>query len=112
MGGCWRLPQQPSAVLAQLSVILYAHRAYVLRYESALEELSLNRRIFQSVTSGISVADAMSPDFPLVYVNPAFEVMTGYSLEEVLGTNCRFLQRDGPGPAGTDGDSRGAQEQA
>ncbi len=91
--GILPLPQTPSAVLAQLSVILYAHRAYVQRYESALEELSLNRRIFQSVTSGISVADAMADEFPLVYVNPAFEVMTGYSLEEIVGKNCRFLQQ-------------------
>jgi PAS domain S-box-containing protein len=98
--GLVELPQSPTHVLAQLSVILYAHRAYTLRYESALEELNLNRRIFQSVTSGISVSDALAPDFPLVYVNPAFEVMTGYSLEEVEGRNCRFLQgqdRDQPG---------------
>lgn len=92
--GILALPQQPAVVLAHLSVILYAHRAYVQRYESALEELHLNRRIFRSVTSGISVADALEPDFPLVYVNPAFEVMTGYSLEEVVGRNCRLLQRE------------------
>ncbi len=37
---------------------------------------------------------------PLMYVNPSFEIMTGYSLEEVEGKNCRFLQRgekDQPG---------------
>ncbi len=94
------LPQLPSVVLAQLSVILYAHRANVRRYESALDELVLNRSIFRSVTSGISVASATKPDFPLVYVNPAFEVISGYSLEEIQGKNCRFLQgeeRDQPG---------------
>jgi two-component system sporulation sensor kinase C len=98
--GVIALPQRPSVALAQLSVILYAHRAYVLRYQSAVEELNLNRRIFRSVTSGISVADALHPDLPLVYVNPAFEVMTGYSLEEIIGRNCRLLQgkdRDQPG---------------
>jgi PAS domain S-box-containing protein len=60
----------------------------------------LNRRIFRSVTNGISVANATLPNMPLTYVNPAFEVMTGYSLEEVVGKNCRFLQggeRDQPG---------------
>ncbi len=92
--GVLSLAQPPALVLAQLSVILYAHRTYVQRYDSALEELNLNRRIFRSVTSGISIADATKPDFPLVYVNPAFEVMTGYSLEDISGTNCRFLQRD------------------
>ena len=98
--GILRLPMLPGALAAQLSLILYAHRAFAQRYESALEELHLNRRIFRSVTSGISVANAELDDLPLVYVNPAFEVMTGYSLEEVQGKNCRFLQgedRDQPG---------------
>ncbi len=90
--GVLAMPLTPSTLASQLSVILYAHRAFARRYETALEELHLNRRIFRSVTSGISVANASLPDLPLVYVNPAFEVMTGYCLEEVQGKNCRFLQ--------------------
>jgi two-component system sporulation sensor kinase C len=92
--GVLALPQQPAQLAAQLSLLLYAHRAYARRYQDALEELHLNRRIFRSVTSGISVANAMEPDIPLTYVNPAFEAMTGYALEEVVGKNCRFLQGD------------------
>jgi two-component system, sporulation sensor kinase C len=88
------LPQLPAVVLAQLSVILYAHRSTAKRYSNALDELQLNRRIFRSVTSGISIATAAEPDLPLSYVNPAFEVITGYSLEEVAGKNCRFLQHE------------------
>ncbi len=98
--GVLTLPQEPGTVVAQLGLFLYAHRAYARRYVTAMEELHLNRRIFRSVTSGISVANATLPDMPLVYVNPAFEVMTGYSLEEVRGENCRFLQNgetDQPG---------------
>ena len=94
------LPQDPAPIVAQLGLILYSHRAFARRYQSALEELHLNRRIFRSVTNGISVANAMLPDMPLVYVNPAFEAMTGYSLEESVGKNCRFLQNgdhDQPG---------------
>ena len=90
--GVLTLPLTPAAVASQLSLIVYAHRAFARRYHNALEELHLNRRIFRSVTSGISVANAALPDLPLVYVNPAFEVMTGYCLEEVQGRNCRFLQ--------------------
>ena len=86
------LQQDPAYLLAQLSVVLYAHRAYVRRYGSALEELQLTRSIFTSLTSGISVANATLPGMPLMYVNPAFESMTGYRLEEVQGRNCRFLQ--------------------
>jgi two-component system sporulation sensor kinase C len=98
--GLLALPQQPAMVLAQLSVILYAHRAHIYRVESALEELHLNRRIFRSVTSGIVVASATQPENPVTYVNPAFEVTTGYSLEEVLGQNYHLLHgkdEDQPG---------------
>ncbi len=98
--GVLPLPQDPAAIVSQLGLILYAHRAFARRYQSALEELHLNRRIFRSVTSGISVSNAQLPDLPLVYVNPAFEAMTGYSLEEVQGINCRFLQRGEGGQPG------------
>lgn len=97
--GVLTLPEQPSLLTAQLGVILYAHRAFVRRYRDAIEELQLNRRIFRSVTSGITVARA-EPECPLVYVNPAFEAITGYSIEDSIGHNCRFLQNghnDQPG---------------
>nr|WP_240949264.1 SpoIIE family protein phosphatase [Cellulosimicrobium aquatile] len=42
-----------------------------------------------------TIADARAPGVPLVWVNPAFTATTGYAADEVLGTNCRFLQ--GPG---------------
>ena len=98
--GILYLPQDLGPLTAQLGIFLYTHRAFARRFHTAMEELQLNRRIFASVTSGISVANATLPDLPLVYVNPAFEVMTGYGLEEVQGKNCRFLQgadRDQPG---------------
>jgi len=58
-----------------------------------LSELGLMRRVFESVVNGVTIADATAEDLPLVYVNPAFEKMTGYSSDEVLGRNCRFLQQ-------------------
>ena len=45
--------------------------------------------------TGITVADPALPDCPLVFMNPAFTAMTGYSPEDVLGRNCRFLQGRG-----------------
>jgi diguanylate cyclase (GGDEF)-like protein/PAS domain S-box-containing protein len=42
--------------------------------------------------TAISVADATDPDLPLVYVNPAFERLTGYGTAESLGRNARFMQ--------------------
>src|SRR5215210_361445 len=40
----------------------------------------------------IVITDSNEPDNPIVYANPAFERITGYSMEEVVGKNCRFLQ--------------------
>ncbi len=41
------------------------------------------------------IADARAPDSPIVFANDAFLDLTGYSREEVIGRDCRFLQ----GPA-------------
>ncbi|GEP11079.1 histidine kinase famiy protein [Methylobacterium gnaphalii] len=41
------------------------------------------------------IADPRLSDMPIVFVNAAFLEMTGYTKEEVVGRNCRFLQ----GPA-------------
>jgi diguanylate cyclase (GGDEF)-like protein/PAS domain S-box-containing protein len=63
-------------------------------------EMTLLRRAIEASTDGIALVDARAPDQPLVYVNPAFEQITGYPADEILGRNCRFLQgedRDQPG---------------
>ncbi len=41
---------------------------------------------------GITIADARQPDMPLIYANEGFTSVTGYSVRETLGKNCRFLQ--------------------
>lgn len=40
----------------------------------------------------IAIADATLPNYPLIFVNPAFETLTGYTKEEILLKNCRYLQ--------------------
>ena len=41
---------------------------------------------------GITISDVNQPDNPLVFVKKAFEDMTGYSSEEAIHRNCRYLQ--------------------
>lgn len=49
-------------------------------------------RAVAAASEGIIVTDPHQPNNPVVYANPAFVRMTGYSLEEIIGQNCRFLQ--------------------
>lgn len=64
-----------------------------------LERLRLRERAVSESTNSIVITDPNQPDDPVVYVNPAFEKTTGYTAEEAIGRNCRFLQnqdRDQP----------------
>lgn len=55
----------------------------------------LLERALDASTTGITIADMLRPDAPLIWVNSAFNELTGYSGPDVLGRNCRLLQ----GPA-------------
>jgi len=48
------------------------------------------------------ITDPRLPDNPIVFANDAFAALTGYTREEPLGRNCRFLQ--GPGTNAEDVD--------
>jgi len=52
------------------------------------------RRLVESSPEGVVLIDAQAPDHPVVYVNPAFEALTGYSATELTGRNLRLLQAD------------------
>lgn len=58
------------------------------------------RLLIEALPEGAVLTDARSDDMPVVYVNPAFERMTGYSTEELVGRNLRLLQGDQHNQAG------------
>lgn len=57
---------------------------------------NLNNNIYlqalNSAKSGIIITDNRQPDNPIIYCNKAFETISGYSQNEIIGHNCRFLQ--------------------
>ena len=77
--------------------------AQALRGDAAVEQaiarfaagLSPGNPFVVGVTDAIlpmAISDPTLPDNPIVYVNAAFEKLTGYPAAEILGRNCRFLQ--------------------
>ncbi len=45
-----------------------------------------------NMTTGAVITDPQQSDNPLIFVNAAFTQMTGYTSEDAVGKNCRFLQ--------------------
>ncbi|WP_052388828.1 putative bifunctional diguanylate cyclase/phosphodiesterase [Belnapia moabensis] len=64
----------------------------IRRAEATGIELTLNEQTLEGFSDGIAIADLALHDHPLIYVNSAFERITGYRREDLLGRNCRFLQ--------------------
>ncbi len=62
----------------------------------------LKERAMDEAPVGITISDPDRPDNPLIYINDAFERVTGYSRSEVLGNNCRMLQGPESDPAAID----------
>ena len=60
----------------------------------AEQELLLRDRALASSADGVVIVSMTLPNQPMIYVNHAFEQITGYETHELLGVNCRMLQRD------------------
>jgi len=67
--------------------------AFVVEKDSGLIPQVLSA-ILDECVNGVTLADPDQEDAPIVYANKAFERLTGYSHDEIVGHNCRFLQGD------------------
>ncbi|WP_170835897.1 EAL domain-containing protein [Salinicola sp. MIT1003] len=62
-------------------------------------DLRLLQRGIEASPVGMVMVDAIQTERPIVYANDAFCHLTGYSHDQVLGRNCRFLQGERTDPA-------------
>jgi PAS domain S-box-containing protein len=56
-------------------------------------KLKIKGKALEFALNGIVITDAQQEDNPIIYYNKAFQKLTGYTKEEIMGHNCRFLQR-------------------
>ena len=66
----------------------------ILRPEQTPIRPDLLHALIDHAEHGITIAEREGDDTILLYVNQAFEKMTGYSAEECLYKDCRFLQAE------------------
>jgi len=76
----------PEEQLSNESKSLYAN------FLTSKDRPQVLKRAIESARNGIVITDPRLPDNPIVYSNQAFSDMTGYTLAEIVGKNCRFLQ--------------------
>lgn len=65
--------------------------AFIVEKDSGLIPQVLSA-ILDECVNGVTLADPDLEDAPIIYANKAFERLTGYSHDEIVGHNCRFLQ--------------------
>lgn len=64
----------------------------ISKRRAAERQLLLFKRAVDATSNGVVIVDILQPDMPIIYVNSAFEKLTGYSASEAKGRNSRFLQ--------------------
>jgi diguanylate cyclase (GGDEF)-like protein/PAS domain S-box-containing protein len=57
-------------------------------------DATLYRRLVETSPEGVVLVDAQKPEWPVIYANPGFQALTGFSMAELVGRNLRFLQAD------------------
>jgi len=71
------------------------HHPVEPQWEDTIPEMLVDHPLLlamQESHSPFLVTDPRLPGNPIIYVNNGFLEMTGYSLNRVLGRNCRFMQ--------------------
>lgn len=63
---------------------------------------SREAEIIKQLPTPVTLIDAKEEDYPIVYANPAFEDLTGYSKKDIVGKNPRFLHEADRQQAGVD----------
>ncbi|MGB3299055.1 MAG: PAS domain S-box protein [Phormidesmis sp.] len=64
--------------------------------------LALFQQAIAHCANGLVICDAQQPDLPIVYASPSFELLTGYSADEIIGQSCHLWQSEETGQISLD----------
>jgi len=87
----WTMARQAEQQQNQLEAVVQVRTREL---HNQVAERRLRDRAIESAVNAVVIVDYRTPDYPIEYVNPAFEQITGYTSAEVLGRNIRFLHGD------------------
>ncbi|MGX5656563.1 SpoIIE family protein phosphatase [Geodermatophilus nigrescens] len=90
---------QPGSSQALSLVVLLEVEGVSGTADADAELQALRERAVVATDIAFTITDPRQEDDPLVWVNPSFTRITGYSYEESVGRNCRFLQGPNTDPA-------------
>lgn len=80
--------------ICQLAGVVYSNIMLEEERQRVINDLRIKERAIYSSNNGIIITDATQKDNPIIFANQASSIITGYPNEELLGRNCRFLQRN------------------
>jgi diguanylate cyclase (GGDEF)-like protein/PAS domain S-box-containing protein len=81
---------------------LFAIKEDITHLREVESALLLREQALASTNNGVMISRADADDHSILYVNPAFERITGYSAQEAIGRIGRFLVRDDLAQQGLD----------
>src|SRR5687768_5847210 len=55
---------------------------------------NLLKQLVEAAPDAVALCEARGGEWPVVFVNPAMEQLTGYRADQIVGRNLRFLQAD------------------
>ena len=95
----WMVDWKPDATWRGKEIIQIINKSLnedLIYQKDGLEMMNIEllKAAVMDSRDGITISDFTKPDNPLIFINPAFETMTGYVLEDVINKNCRYLQGD------------------